>query len=163
MSPDARGRGRAGARARLVVALLFPIAPAAARPLHGNLGGGGAALATGADGDHLRGELALEIKPTRLGALVAWRAFDATHDGLITAGITFEGAAARPRLVLDLHAELGVDLDARAPLVGGGIRTALAIIGPVGVALDTGAFLVIDGVDDTRLQLQSSAIAIVRW
>jgi hypothetical protein len=75
----------------------------------------------------------------------------------------YEGAAARPRLVLDLHAELGADLDARVPLVGGGIRTTLTIIGPLGVALDTGAYLVLDGIDRTRLQLQTSTVLVARW
>jgi hypothetical protein len=75
----------------------------------------------------------------------------------------FEAAAARPRLVLDLHADLGADLDARAPLAGGGLRTTLQLVGPLGVVVDSGAYLVIDGIERTRLQLQSSALLAVRW
>ena len=36
------------------------------------------------------------------------------------------------------------------------MRTTLAIVGPLGVALDTGGYLVIDGVDHTRLVLSSA-------
>jgi hypothetical protein len=75
----------------------------------------------------------------------------------------YEPAAARPTLVIDLHADVGADLDQRAPLVGGGIRTSLGIYGPLGVALDTGGYLVIDGVDHTRLVLASSVSLIAKW
>ncbi len=65
--------------------------------------------------------------------------------------------------MIDLHADLGVDLDHRAPLAGGGIRTTLGIIGPVGIVLDGGGYLVIDGSDNTRLQLQSALLLAARW
>ena len=83
----------------------------------------------------------------RYGILVALRDVDGDHHGLLCAGVLFEAAAARPTLALALHADVGVDLDARAPLVGGGLRTTLAIVGPLGVALDAGGELVIDGID----------------
>lgn len=138
--------------------------PKPARPFHGSIGVGGALLLTGERGDRQRAEIAFDVKPrSRFGVIAAWRAFDEDHDGLVTAGILYEGAAARPRLVLDLHAELGFDLDARAPLAGGGIRSTLTIIGPLGIALDSGAYLVIDGIDETRLQLQTSALVVGRW
>lgn len=147
----------------LVVAVVASSAHAD-RSIHGSVGGGGSLLLTGHDDDRDRFDLAVELKPRgRFGFAAAWRAFDQDHDGLVMAGIVYEGAAARPRLVLDLHADLGVDLDARAPLVGGGIRTTLAIIGPLGIAFDSGAYLVIDGIDDTRLQLQGSALVVARW
>jgi len=146
----------------LVVGLLCGVAHA--RPWHGSVGAGGALVGTGAGDDRGRLEIALDLKPgIRFGGVLAWRAFDENHDGLVMAGIVYEGAASRPRLVLDLHADLGADLDARAPLVGGGIRTTLTIIGPLGVALDSGAYLIIDGIDNTRLQLQSSALVVARW
>ena len=98
---------------------------------------------------------------------LAWRAIEPRendhHDGLVMAGILYEGAAARPRLVLDLHGDVGIDLDAKRPLVGGGIRTTLTVIGPIGVVLDSGAYLVIDGIDDTRLQLMGSTLVVGRW
>jgi len=134
--------------------------PAIARPLHGSVGVGGSLLLTGDDGDRTRAELELDLEPSRYGALVG---FDDHHHGLLCAGFVYEPAAARPTLVIDLHGDVGADLDQRAPLVGGGIRTSLGIYGPLGVALDTGGYLVIDGVDRTRLVLASSVSVIAKW
>ena len=134
------------------------------RRVHGSVGAGGALLLTGDGGDRLRGEVAADLKlGGRYGVLAAWRAFDEGRRGLVTAGLVFEGAAARPRLVLDLHADLGVDLNARAPLAGGGIRTTLRIAGALGLVFDSGAYLVIDGLDRTRLQLQGSTLIALCW
>jgi hypothetical protein len=150
-------------RSLLVLVALAGTA-AADRPFHGSVAAGGALVITGERGDRQRAELAIELKPkSRYGGLLAWRAFDQDRHGLVTAGLVYEGAAARPRLVVDLHADLGVDLDERAPVVGGGIRTTLTIVGPLGVVLDSGAYLVIDGVDNSRLQLQGSALLAIRW
>jgi hypothetical protein len=134
------------------------------RPWHGSVGAGGAFVLLGERGDRQRADVAFDVKPrSRFGILAAWRAFDEDHDGLVMAGVVYEGGAARPRIVLDLHAEVGVDLDEKAPLAGGGIRTTLTIIGPLGVALDSGAYLVIDGVDNSRLHFQSNALVVARW
>jgi hypothetical protein len=134
------------------------------RPFHGSLGVGGSLLATGARGDSARLDAIVDLKPrSRFGGLLAWRAFDEDHRGLVTAGLVYEAGAARPRLVLDLHADVGVDLDNKAPLAGGGLRTSIAILGPVGIALDTGALLVVDGLDDTRLQIYTAALLIGRF
>jgi len=136
----------------------------AERPLHGSLGGGATTVLTGAGGDRLRFDVAIDLKPrSRYGVLLAWRAFDGEHRGLVTAGLVYEGAAARPRLVLDLHADAGVDLDRSAPLVGGGVRATVALVGPLGVALDGGAYLVLDGIADAQLQLQSTARLVLGW
>lgn len=141
-----------------------------ARPIHGSIGGGGALVFLGEDGDRFRNELSLDLKwRSRYGGIVAWRAFDAgslgdgDHEGLVTGGLVYEAGAARPRLVLDLTAEVGVDLDQKAPLVGGGIRNTIAIVGPLGVVLHTVAYVVIDGIDDSRLHLQGNALLAVRW
>jgi len=134
------------------------------RPLHGSLGIGGAFVLTGDTGDRNRYDLVADVEPwSRYGAIAAWRGFDSHHDGLAMAGLVFEAAASRPRLVVDLLAEVGADLDARAPLVGGGLRGTLTIVGPLGLAFESGAYLVIDGVADTRLQLQTNALVVVRW
>lgn len=142
-------------------------APPSSRPWHGSVGVGGSLLATGAQGDRFRIDLAIDLKPrSRYGLTLAWRAIEprgARRDGLLMAGVLYEGAAARPRLVLDLHADAGLDLDARRPLIGGGIRTTLAVIGPLGIVLDSGAYLVIDGIDDSRLQLMGSTLFAGRW
>lgn len=129
------------------------------RPWHGSVAAGGSLLLTGDRGDATRADLAVDLKPrSRFGGLLAWRAFDADHRGLLTAGILFEAAAARPRLILDLHASLGADLDNKRPLAGGGLRTTLTIIAPLALQLDTGGMLVLDGVSGTRLQLYTSAL-----
>ncbi len=181
-------RSRSHARALLLAALLPAVAhadpdsdPAAAaitdaaaadaaaaaaahRSFHGSIGGGGSFLLTGDGGDRMRYDLALDVKPrSRFGGLIAWRAFDQTHKGLVTAGLVLEGAASRPRLVLDLHGDVGADLDAKRPLLGGGIRSTLMIIGPLGLVVDGGAFLVIDGINHSSLQLQSNALLVARW
>lgn len=146
-----------------VVAALAAVAHAD-RGLHGSAGVGGTLVMTGARGDRFRLDMTFDLKPRgRYGFVLGWRAFDEDHKGLVTGGLVFEGAASRPRLVLDLHADLGFDVDARRPLVGGGIRTTLMIVGPFGVVLDTGAYLVMDGVDDSRLQLQGATLFGARW
>ena len=150
---------------RVLAVLALLAAPAhAERPVHGSIGGGGMFLLTGHGDDRHRFELELDIEPaSRFGGLLAWRGFDDKHNGLLLAGLVYEGAASRPRLVVDLHADVGADLDARAPVVGGGARTTIAIWRFIGIGLDSGAYLVIDGVDDTRLVLGSSASLVVRW
>lgn len=154
-------------RSALAVAAIIGAAssPAQAeRPLHGSVGAGGTFVVTGSQGDRLRLDVAVDLKPwSRYGVLVAWRAFDQEHRGLVTTGLVFEGAASRPRLVVDLHADVGADLDQRAPLVGGGIRTTIGIIGPLGVVYDGTAFLILDGIDNLRFQLQSTLLIVGRW
>jgi hypothetical protein len=150
---------------KLVIAALLVATPAwADRPVHGSIGGGGSLLLSGARGDRTRFELEVDLKPrSRFGGLLAWRAFDADHDGMLMAGLVYEAGAARPRLVVDLHADAGADLGQNAPLVGGGARTTLTLWKVIGVALDGGAYLVIDGVDDTRLVIATSASLVGRW
>lgn len=141
-----------------------PDPPRPPRTYHGSLGGGGSFVLTGAGGDRNRFDVAFDLKPkSRYGFVAAWRAFDDKHEGLVMAGIVYEGAAARPRLVLDLHADAGWDLDARRPLVGAGIRSTLTIIGPLGVSFDSGAYFVIGGIDHSRLHIQSNALIVARW
>jgi hypothetical protein len=134
------------------------------RAFHGSFGAGSTLVLTGDQGDRSRFDAAFDLKlRSRYGLLAAWRAFDPDRHGLVTLGLEYEGAASRPRLVLDLHADAGVDLDRPAPLVGAGIRTTLMIIGPLGLVLDTSAFAVIDGVAGSRLQLEGNALLAVRW
>lgn len=141
-------------------------APAVAddRPLHGAIGGGTSFLVTGAQGDRNRFELELDIEPySRFGGLLAWRAFDPDHRGIVTGGVVYEAGAARPILVLDLHADLGADLDQTAPVAGGGVRTTLTLYKLLGLALDGGGYLVVDGVDNTRFVLLGSSSLVLRW
>ena len=136
----------------------------AERPVHGSVGGGSSLLLTGAEGDRTRFELEGDIAPrSRFGGLIAWRAFDDKHRGMLLGGLVYEAGAARPRLVVDLHADLGADLDQKAPVAGGGIRTTLTIWKVIGIAFDGGAYLVIDGIEDTRLVLAGSTSLVARW
>ena len=147
-----------------LVLLVAAAATASADGWHGSVGAGGSLLVTGENGGHhtrLDGEL--DVSYGRYGGLVALRTYDSSHDGLVCAGFIFEAAAARPTLVLDLHADAGYDLDVRAPLVGGGIRTTIAIVGPLGVALDSGFYVVVDGVDRSRAVIDLNAMVVARW
>jgi hypothetical protein len=151
-------------RVLVVLVLATQIARADDRSLHGSAGAGTSLAITGAGGDHLRFDVAIDLKPkSRYGVTVGWRQFDADHRGLLVGGIVYEGAAARPRLVLDLHAGAGVDLDRPAPLVVAGIRPTLAIIGPLALVFDLSAYVILDGVDNSRLQLASSTLVALRW
>jgi hypothetical protein len=146
------------------IGLLVAATAHADRPIHGSATVGGTFLLTGDEGSRQRAELELDVEPhSKYGALVAWRGFDQNKKGLVAAGLVYEGGAARPRLVLDLHADIGMDLDRTAPMIGGGLRTVIAVIGPLAVALDTGGYLVIDGVDHTRFQLQSGLGVGATW
>jgi hypothetical protein len=149
----------------VVIALLAASAGADDRPWHGSAGGGGSFLVTGSEGDRARFELAVDVEPHgRYGAIVAWRGFDEDgHRGMALAGLVYEAAAARPLLVIDLHGDAGIDLDATAPVAGGGLRTVLTAYKTVGVALDTGGYLVIQGIDNNRFVLSSSLQLVARW
>ena len=151
-------------RALLLLLLLATSARADERPVHGSVAAGGSLLGTGAaGGSRLRADVEVDVEPWRYGGLLALRAFDRDHKGLLCGGLVYEGAAARPTLVLALHADLGVDLDARAPLLGGGLRTTLFVVGPLALAIDGGVYLVIDGVDHSRLVLSSTALLAAAW
>jgi len=71
--------------------------------------------------------------------------------------------SAFPTLPSDLHADLGADLDQGAPVAGGAIRTTLPIYKLPGLALDGGAYLVIDGVDDSVLRIMGSTSLVARF
>jgi hypothetical protein len=146
---------------RSVAVIAALAATAHARPWHGSVGGGTTLLITGDNGDRNRFELEADLEPrSRWGALVAWRGFDDNHRGIVGAGVIYEAGAARPRLVVDFHGDAGFDLDQKAPMVGGGLRTVIELYGAFGVALDTGGYLVIDGVDHTRFQI-ATGISLV--
>jgi len=150
--------------------VLVAVAPALAhadpgdRPWHGSVSAGGTLLLTGDDGQRGRFELEADLEPgSRFGVLVAWRQGSTSHDGLLGAGLVYEAAAARPRLVVDLHADAGADLDQRAPMLGGGIRTSILLFGPIGIALDTGGYLTIAGISGTRLAIATGAAIVAAF
>ena len=148
----------------LAIVAAFAATADADRPLHGSIGGGSSLLLTGDGGDRQRFELEADFEPhSRWGGLVAWRGFNGDHAGIVDAGFIYEAGAARPRLVVDFHGDLGWDLDQHAPMVGGGLRTVITIVGPLGIALDTGGYLVIDGVESTRLAIAAGASLVARF
>ena len=149
---------------RSALLLLVATTAYADRPLHGSIGGGSALLLTGDGGDRQRYELEADVEPySRWGGLVAWRHFNGDHKGILAAGIVYEAGAARPRLVVDFHGDVGFDLDQRAPMAGGGLRTVITIVGPLGIALDSGGYLVLDGVDHTRFAIALGASLVARF
>lgn len=151
-------------RVLLAALLLVPNAYADDRPFHGSVGAGSSLALTGAGGDHFRYDVSIDFKPkSRYGVTLGWRQFDGDHRGLLVAGIVYEGAAARPRLVLDLHADAGVDLARPAPLVAGGVRATLAVIGPLAIMFDLTGYVILDGVDDSRFQLATSTLVAFTW
>ena len=132
---------------------------------HGSLSAGGSLLLTGDQGDGFRLDASLSVQPPgRFGGVVAARAFDDDpRSVMLTGGVEYQAAAARPRLVLTLYADAGIETAATAPVVGLGTRTTFVVWGPFGLVGDTGLHLVIDGSDDTRLVIASSlGIALVR-
>nr|HEX4318756.1 hypothetical protein [Kofleriaceae bacterium] len=163
---------RLAAGALVVVAASLVAAAAAAdpddaRPMHGSVGVGGALLFTGGGDDAQRLDVEADLEPGgrwgRYGVLVALRAFDGSHDGLVCAGLVFDAAVARPKLALQLHADAGVDLDASRPMVGGGLRTTLGVVGPLGVMLDLAGDLIIAGASDTRFAITGDALVVAHF
>jgi hypothetical protein len=163
---------------RAVVIAALVLAPAAARadtvepvrgsrPFRFSMGFGGSLLLTGhGEGSRNRADAHLDIDPGgrfgRFGLTAAvrhmtWEPF--ADEGLATIGIKYEAGAARPRLALALHGDVGASFDG-APALGGGIESTLWLIPkwfrPLALILDATAHLVIDGADETRLVLASS-------
>lgn len=130
-----------------------------------SLGAGNALLITGnADGPRNRADAHLDVHVRgKWGVTAALRG--ATYqpfadDGLVTIGVHYQAAAARPRLMLALHADAGWSLGANAPAIGGGLETHLWLwpkrLGPLAVVFDLTGHLVIDGVEGTRLVIASA-------
>ena len=135
--------------------------PKPPRPLHGSLGFGGA-LEVGA-AQRTGAAAAIDVLPG--GALGVWGVTLGVRDvggaklgdhGMATIGVIREAAAARPLLAIMLHGDLGAawtDDGRMLPVFGGGVKTYLAFVGPLGVALDTTLHVEIDGVNGTHLVL----------
>jgi hypothetical protein len=142
--------------------------PPKPRPFRWSIGAGTALLFTGLhDGPRNRADAHLDLDPGgrfgRFGLLLAARQLTFSPfaaDGMLTAGLKYEAAAARPRLALALHADAGVTLSDHAPVVGGGLETHLWIwpskLGPLAVVFDLTGELVLSSVDDTRLVLSTA-------
>jgi len=146
-----------------------PAAPARPpRPLHGSLGAGGATVFGGAD--RLTAAGAIDVLPG--GRFGKWGLIGAYRDvelrpvaghGMLTLGVIREAAAARPRLVILLHADLGVAWGPTAPVIGGGVKTYLGVIGPLGLAFDVTAHVIAPSVDDSHVVISLGMLgALVR-
>ena len=138
--------------------------PSASQAWHGSLSVGGSLLLTGENGDRTRFDASLSVQPPgRFGGVIAARAFDEDpRSVMLTGGLEYQAAAARPRLVLTLYVDAGIETSSTALVVGVGSRTTFAIIGPLGLVGDTGAHLQIDD-DEVRLVIGSSlGIALIR-
>jgi hypothetical protein len=139
-------------------------------PLRFSVGGGGSVLILGSEGERWRGLFELDVYPGgrfgRYGVTLAARSilFDPFGEaGLVTAGVIFEAAAARPRLALALHGDVGVTYgpdggDDVRPAVGGGLKSHLGIIGPLAIATDVTAHVVLGDTDDLALVIGMGAM-----
>jgi hypothetical protein len=158
-------------RLRIAALVVVLAAPAHAdddeappRRFHGSIAAGGSLLLTGDRGDSTRLDAALSLQPwRRFGAVLAVRALGAEPVSMmLTGGIEYQAAASRPRLVLALYADAGVETGGTDAVVGVGVRTTFVAFGPVGVVLDSGFHFVADP-DDARLVIGSALmLALVR-
>lgn len=130
------------------------------RTWRGGIGAGGSLAILGPVARGLVADAALKPGGAfgRLGARVEARTIDeeladGIDGGLLLGGVVYEAAAARPRLVIDLHGEAGVALPEPRLVVGGGVTTQLWLVGPLAIGLDSSAHLLLDGVDGTELIL----------
>jgi hypothetical protein len=129
-----------------------PAAAEEARPWAGGLGVGGTVALTGAarTGLFAVGALYPGAWAGRFGLRVEARSTgedEPFDEGLLMAGLTYETAAARPRLSLALHGDAGAVMPDTRPAVGGGVELQLWLFGPVALALDSSAHLLLDGID----------------
>jgi hypothetical protein len=128
--------------------------PGPERPVHWGLGAGGAFAATGAD--RLGGLAAAELYPggrlDRYGARLEARHFSGWT--AIAGGVTFEGAASRPRLQIAVYGAAGATL-AGDPVIVSGVQTQQWLLGPLAIGGDGAAALRIDG-EDTELILMGA-------
>lgn len=147
-----------------------PAEPSSGPPFRFSIGGGGAVLIVGSEGERWRGLYELDLYPGgrlgRWGVSLAARSilFDPYGEaGLVTAGVIYEAAASRPRLIMALHGDLGVTYgpeggDDVRPAVGGGLKTHLGVIGPLAVATDLTAHVVLGDSDDLALVISAGAM-----
>ncbi len=120
------------------------------RSMHYGVGVGGYAAITGPAswGPAVEMELSPAGAFGRSGARIELRGFEGWDAGLLTAGLTYEVGASRPRLVLALHAEAGTTYGEEfCPAAGAGSQLQFFLAGPLAVGVDATATLIYDGVD----------------
>ncbi|MEM9488909.1 MAG: hypothetical protein AAGC55_07175, partial [Myxococcota bacterium] len=88
--------------------------------------------------------------PARFGGNLIARDLAGSHGTLVLAGLAFQAAATRPRLVMSLHADIGATTgDTVLPAAGGGVRAQLAVFGPIIIGGNLTGHLLLDGIDTT--------------
>ena len=157
-----RGRARA---ALLLAGLAVAPVPAVADP-RGALQATSELLLTGGKPRQRSGLAVTAYVTRRLGlrAAVHLLPFDPLADtGVVTLGIAYRAAAARPKLELVVHAEAGLAWPL-APALGAGTTTYLwPTRWPVAITFDLGATAIVDGVVDSRLVIALGAgLALAR-
>lgn len=83
----------------------------------------------------------------RFGIGLYYRGDRTVRHGAYLAGLVYEAGAARPKLVMTLHAAVGYDAAHDLPIVGGGWRISLAVSGPIVVSTNLTGQLFLDGVN----------------
>ena len=134
------------------------------RNFYWSIGAGWVTRLTGPDGGP---SLEAEVYPGGRFGRVGFTAYfrgqlelDGLDIGLITAGLTYEAAASRPKLTLNMHAEVGFTYGESFPVVGVGVKTQLWIKGPFAVAINSTGHMLLDGTD-SRLQLGTSLLIAI--
>lgn len=131
-----------------------PRAGAARRGVHASATAGWYAALTGPLSHGPAAEL--EIHPGgffgRLGAGLYYRGDERIRGGAVALGLAYEVGAARPKLTMGLHVDVGYDLTDDLPLVGAGVRSWLGVVGPLVVSGNATAHVFLDGID-SRLGL----------
>lgn len=150
-----------------VCAWCTPAAADEARPWAGGLGVGGTIALTGPARTGLCAVAALYpgAWAGRFGVRAEARSIGADEPfdgGLFTAGLAYETAAARPRLSLALHGEAGAVVPESRLAVGGGVELQLWLLGPVALALDSSAHVLLDGVDSELVLAGALGLRIAR-
>ena len=151
-----------------IAALVLAVAgtaPASAepRPAHGGFGGGSYLGLTGAEWGPIG---VADYYPGggfgRFGLRGELRGYEGLEHGHAVAGVVYEAAAARPRLLISLHAGVGLSWTEVRPLVAGGIETQLWVLGPLSLVSGTDLVLRIDGID-TALAISGTLQLRLAW
>ena len=126
-----------------------PPEPPPPRPLHWSVGAGGFYAITGpaTNGPSASAELYPGGRFERAGVRAEYRGLDQFSSSLVMLGVTYEGAAARPRLALAVHVGAGVAWPDPTPVIGGGVHSKLWLWGPLAIGYDSTAYLFYDGID----------------
>ena len=139
-------------------------APAPRRSLHYAVGVGVFTALTGAAdyGPVIEAEIFPGAALGRYGVRGEVWGFEDTDSGRASLGVAYEAAAARPRLQLALHADVGLTFPDHLPTLGGGVQTQLWVYGPIALGLDGGAVFIYDGTDSVLAIASAVTLRLAR-